>query len=202
LSFLIVFSSHTTAISGFNNYQEELSIEKEKLTNFVAYFRSIINEFGNPRLMNLDNRVDFRIVDLPIPNAWAGYSRTTRRPTIYMTPTLRLLITYLADADVISFLYPDFLFCRGTYVNSLFKNLADNRKRMSEGLSPYNIPAPEIFLSGSSPPCRDYKDMFPIDPQYRQSRDHVGNIVVGLIYLHELGHIALGHSAIWPSSCK
>lgn len=179
-----------------SNYEEDLMGERIKLDAYIKMLRSLLAEYGDASLRSLQSQVNFRISDEQVPNAWVGRDPSTGHMTIFMTAQYRLLITYLADADVISFTSPGFIECRQTYVDVLFRALAVNRQRSASGTPPRRLPAPEIYLETASAGCRQFKDKFPIEQKYRQARDVAVNIVVALGYLHELGHVALGHSAV------
>lgn len=188
-------SPATAQVSG-GNYEEDLAEEGVKLDTYIKWFRPLLAQYGDESVKTLERQVLFRISAEQVPNAWVGRDPSSGRNTIFMTAQYRLLITYLADADVISSTTPDFFQCRQTYVDTLFRALATNRQRSASGSPPRRLPAPEVYLDTASAGCRNFKDKFPIDPKYRPARDYAVNIVVALGFLHELGHVAHGHSAV------
>ncbi|HRB14882.1 MAG TPA: hypothetical protein PK224_03740 [Nitrospira sp.] len=188
-------------ISG-GNYEEDLLSEKTKLDDYIKNLRSFISVSGNSSLKALEGRVHFHVSDEPVPNAWVARDFQTGRNTIYMTAQYRLLTTYLADADVIVSLDTNFHSCRQDYVDTIFKVLATNRQRSVSRGTQRRIPAPEVFLNTAANSCRPFQSRFPIDPKYRPARDQTVNMVVGLGYLHELGHIAIGHPPVSLSSIE
>lgn len=186
----------TAQVSG-GDYEKDLAEEGVKLDTYIKWLRPLHAKYGNSSLKSVEQQVRFLVSDEQVPNAWVGLNPSSGRKTVFMTAQYRLLITYLADADVVSSISPGFFHCRQTYVDTLFRALASNRQRSASGSPPRRLLAPEVFLdTASSAGCRQFKDKFPIDPKYRPARDYAVNIVVALGYLHELGHVALGHSSV------
>ena len=177
------------------NYEEDLSEEGVKLDAYINRLRPLLAQYGDASVKSLESQVRFRISNERIPNAWV-VKDNSGRSTIFMTSEYRLLIAYLADADVISFTVPGFIQCRQTYVYALFRSLAVNRQRSASGSAPRRLPAPEVYLDTASAGCREFRGKFPIEAKYRPARDVAVNTVVALGYLHELGHIALGHAGV------
>lgn len=195
------FAPATAQVSG-GNYEEDLAEEGVKLDAYIKWLRPLFAQYGDASVKSLESQVRFRVSDEQVPNAWVGRDPNSGRTTIFMTAQYRLLITYLADADVVSFTSPEFIQCRQTYVDTLFRTLAENRQRSASGSPPRRLLAPEIYLDTASAGCRQFKKNFPIDPKHRPARDMAVNTVVALGYLHELGHVALGHSAVSLASIE
>ena len=185
----------TAQVSG-GDYEKDLAQEGAKLEAYMKWLRPLHEQYGDSSLKSVEQQVRFRVSNEPVPNAWVGRDSSSGQYTIFMTAQYRLLITYLADADVVSSISPGFFQCRQAYVETLFRSLASNRQRSASGLPPRRLLAPEVYLDTASASCRQFKGQFPIDPKYRQRRDNAVNIVVALGYLHELGHIAQGHQLV------
>lgn len=185
----------TAQVNG-GDYEKDLAEEGVKLDAYFKWLRPLLAQYGDASLKSVEKQVRFRVSDKQVPNAWVGRDPSSGRITIFMTAQYRLLITYLADADVVSSISPGFFECRRTYVETLFRALASNRQRSDSGSPPRRLLAPEVYLDTASAGCRQFKDRFPIDPKYRPARDYAVNIVVFLGYLHELGHVAYGHSLV------
>jgi hypothetical protein len=182
-------------VSG-GNYQEDLVEEGKKLVKFIERVKSLHIQLGDASLKSLESKTRFRLSSEKLPNAWVIRDPNSDTATIYMTAEYRLLITYLADADVISFTTPKFFHCREGYVSALFRSLAAIQQSSVSGSASRRLLAPEVYLETASSDCSKFKSKFPIDQQYRFERDKAVDRVVVLGYLHELGHIALGHSAV------
>lgn len=202
LGFSICISSVLAQPSG-GIYEEDLAEEGVKLDAYVNnVLRPLLSRYGDSGIKSLESRVRFRVSKEKIPNAWVVKQLNSDQVTIFMTPEYRLLITYLADADVVSFTSEGFINCRQAYVDALFRALATNRQRSASGAPPFRLLAPEVYLDTAPSGCRQFKNKFPIDPRHRQARDAVVNVVLALGYLHELGHVALGHSGIGLASIE
>lgn len=178
------------------DYEKDLAQEGAKLDAYIKWLRPLHAQYGDSSLKSVEQQVRFRVSNEQVPNAWVGRDSSSGQYTIFMTAQYRLLITYLADADVVSSISPRFFQCRQEYVETLFRALASNLQRSASGLPPRRLLAPEVYFDTASAVCRRFKDEFPIDPKYRPARDYAVNIVVALGYLHELGHVVHGHQAV------
>ncbi|WP_027716707.1 hypothetical protein [Desulfuromonas sp. TF] len=193
---LFICPSAAISKNSGGNYLEDLNVERQKLSNYIEWFRKTFSQNGDVALESLIQQIPFQVSDKPFPNAWVAYDQNSKKKTIYMTAEYRLLITYIADANQVSVHSPEFFPCKNMYINALFDALAGNRQRIANDLPPRRLPAPEIFLETTPAYCNQYKSSFPIDPKFRPARDYSVNVVIGLGYLHELGHIASGHSYV------
>jgi hypothetical protein len=185
-----------------SDYETDLRVERAKLEAHIKLLRAVIANSNDSHFKNIDRQVRFQISDLNVPNAMVGRNQQTGITTVYMTAEYRLLATYLADVDLIVTLNNDFNVCRDNYVDAVVRVLATNRQISASGGIARRIPAPEVFLDAAAPNCQPFKKRFPIEIKYRQKRDQTADVVIGLGYLHELGHFALGHSPVNLSSIE
>lgn len=202
IAFMLQFSHQLSlaAQPSSDTYDKDLQNERAKLINYVDRLRSFIANSNDISARTTNSKVSFRVSDEGVPNAWVSQSTHGGPITVQITAEYRLLAVYLADAEVVSFLDNTFAPCQQSYMASLFKVLASNRQRIASGEKPRRIPAPEVFLRASDDVCRQFQNRFPIDKKYREGRDNAVNEVMGLSYLHELGHVANGHTMVDLSS--
>ena len=200
-TFVLQVGQTFAQVSG-GNYEEDLAEEAVKLDTYIKRLRLLLAKHGDAGVKSLENQVQFRISNERVPNAWVVKDPSSGQSTVFMTAEYRLLITYLADADVISFTTPGFIQCRQTYVDALFRALATNRQRSAFGSAPRRLLAPEVYLDAAPAGCREFKGKFPIEPKHRAARDVAVNTVIALGYLHELGHVALGHAGVSLASIE
>lgn len=192
--FLLAGQLHAQGSGG--NYEEDLAEEGIKLKTYIERLRPLLAQHGDASVKAIESQIRFQTSNERFPNAWVVRDPGSGRSTIFMTPAYRLLITYLADADVVSFTTPGFINCRQIYVDALFNSLGNNRTRSASGQTPRRLLAPEVFLDTAPGSCDKFKAKFPIEPKHRPGRDYAVNNVVALGYLHELGHVALGHTPV------
>jgi hypothetical protein len=176
-------------------YITDLAEERRKLAVAIASIRKLIQDNGDAGLKNADSQISFSVSDEPILNAWF-FLKPDGKPTIQITSSYRLAMTYLADADMVNRQDIKFSSCFGDYVSSLYSTLGTNRKKSEANQTQQRLAAPEDYLLTASAPCRSYAGKFPIDPTLRRLRDMIVNDMIALVYLHELGHFAQGHVGV------
>lgn len=192
----LVIGPKVSAQASGGNYVEDLAGERIKLEERIRALRATLAAQGDATVTTLERQVRFQVSSLPIPNAWVGKDAATGVSTIFMTAEYRLIMTYLADSDIISATVPGYFDCNMAYIQRIFEALASNRARIASGQAPLRLPSPEIYLNTAPASCRKYQELFPIRQALRPARDAQVDMVLALSYLHELGHVARGHQPV------
>lgn len=201
-SLVLIILASTFGQSVADKYVDDLAGERVALSSSIASLRAGLARSGDPALQALQRQVDFSISEDSIPNAWVVRDPASGRSTVFMTAEFSLLVTYLADTDVVSGTKPEFSKCNLAYGRAVFDALAANNVRAASGKAPFRVLAPEIYLSNAANDCRKYQSLFPIDPALRARRDANVRAIYLLMYLHELGHVARGHQGVSMDSVK
>ncbi len=171
-------------------YLDELEIQKSNLNGFIAILKGEISAHGDASVKSAEAKTEFVVSPQRVVNAWVARVDPGRYQ-VQITPTFRLLATYVTDVDVVASTDVSILDCRMDYIALLYRYLGS----VSVNGSDTQIPSPGGFFARDSK-CASYAGRFPIPPQYKFGRDQVVNVIVELAYLHELGHVALQHPAV------
>ena len=171
-------------------YSDELDIQRTRLSAFIAILRAEIDAHGDAYARQAQAKTAFDVSSMRLPNAWV-VRVSPDHYQVQITPSYRLLATYITDVDVIASVDFSIMDCRTDYVAFLYRTL----RAAGENGDNAQIPSPEGFFSSDSK-CAAYVGRFPIPQQYGAGRDQVVDLIVELAYLHELGHVQLQHSPV------
>src|SRR5690242_4561403 len=130
LTWLTLSLSSNTVMA---NYSDDIVDSEKYLRDFIRFLRIGIRNTGSAEIKRIDETVHFVVDDSPIPNASAGKNARSGRNEIRISPSYKLLVTYIADVYTFSENNPKFSGCHLDYQRYIFNSLANNRVKLSQG---------------------------------------------------------------------
>ena len=156
-----------------------------RLSAEVQFVRDVIKQKGGAEKAT-DATVHFSAIEslVPIARSLRGGSG----PVLEMSSQYRLLLVYFAELAVVAPQHPELMRCFALYRNELHHKLG--ALGAQGGGTP--LPSPEEYIHGNRE-CAGGAGLFPVDASKFPLRDAMVVRAIGFTYLHELGHIVLGH---------
>lgn len=183
------------AVGAVASSRVDLQAQVGHLQGYVQGLRRAIAVKGSPEAKQADARVDFVVTDSPFPMAQSG-RESSGRMRIEMTTQFRLLLVYFEELTLVAGSAPELTPCKIEYTGMLAHLYADNLARISANEAVLAVPAPEVFAIATKARCDALEKALPVKPSARGFRDYQVNLAIAFTYLHELGHLVLGHKRV------
>lgn len=172
----------------------DLDAQAAHLRSYVDALRRMIADKGSPEARRADAQVEFVVVPSTFPFARSG--RPGGRMRIEMSTQFRLLLVYFEELSLAVGGNPALGDCEIRYTGMLQRLYADNLSSISSGGPVRDVPAPEVSAVAMRDNCVALQRDLPVKASLRPFRDYQVNDAVAFAYLHELGHLVLGHKGV------
>lgn len=177
-----------------DHYSSWLKNSEVELRQLLQFQTRQISENGSPALRALiqGTAVEVGLLGVPSPYVTSAGGRSK----IFFPAEYLLLLKFIGDATVVGFSDAALAACATGYYGALRDRLNDNGKRAARGERLLPLIPPEDYARMATGTCSAFGARFPIAASERNLRDQGVRSVVLFAFLHELGHVALGHSPV------
>ncbi len=170
--------------------------QDQQARDITNYTLSVLNEsidkYSSSSLKQLVKSTKVNIDDGVIPNAYSYRAGNT--PHIAISRQLVLLFYYMSELNTLNLQQQGTLSpCLMEYSAAVRQQYAKIVEAFSKGANGTPIMAPEDYAE-TSITCAKLTELYPFPENLKAYRNQEVVSAIGFVYLHEVGHLARGHS--------
>lgn len=174
--------------------------EHNRSVNFthssINAVRRLVEIRGSAEARAMNSRVNF-IVDISLlPYAASIRGVPGGNPKIRFSTQYRIVLAYLTELGALAAIDSEYQVCDRVYGTYLYEQMANNSLRSAQLKQPLDIESPEDYGTRVGGACSGLQQKMPLNAQaYPFVLSQIHN-ALAFVYLHELGHLVLGHRGI------
>lgn len=188
---LILWLAHWPATAA----EDDVAKARVLVFQSVAQYQKWIAARGSAELKQVASSTRVDVVDYVVPNA--GVAKGSNGVlAMVISPYLYLVYSYISEVGIFAAQDAKWANCWTAYDEYIFSVYARNSRSMATDARLVAVDPPELFSIRYGGPCAGIEKKYPTDLTIRPARDAAVFYALFMTYLHELGHVALGHVSI------